>query len=366
MAAVLFSCVVCVVPAAERVVVSERHDFRLVQVGTAVRNPWSIAFLPDGSALVSERGGALYRLRGTTLTPIRGVPEVAAHGQGGLLDIEPHPQFASNRTIFFSFTQQSGRSYGTAVARARLVEDELRGVRVIFRMNRFSSSKLHFGSRISFLPDGTLLVTLGERGERERAQDLRDHGGSVVRIDQEGGVPRDNPFADGSGLPEIFSYGHRNPQGLAVHPTTGVAWSTEHGPRGGDELNIVRRGVNYGWPVISYGREYATNRQVGVGTAAPGMEQPIVHWTPSIAVAGMTFYTGSRFAEWRDNLFVAALAARQLRRLEIAGDRVRHQEVLLQGAIGRIRDVKQDTKGYLWLLTDESRGGIYRLEPIRR
>ena len=350
---------------AERVV-SEQATFRVVRVATGLANPWSIAFLPDGGALVSERPGALLRLDVETgaVRDLDGVPQVAAVGQGGLLDVELHPAFADNRLVYLSYAAGRSGSYATSIARGRLTDSGLEDVEVLFTMNRPSGARLHFGSRLSFGADGMLYATFGERGDRHRAQDPADHAGTIIRLRDDGTVPDDNPFAAGGGAPEVYSFGHRNPQGMAVHPVTGRVWSHEHGPQGGDEINVIEAGVNYGWPVITYGREYRSGAPIGVGTAAPGMAQPVLHWTPSIAPSGMTFYDGDRFPGWRGDLFAGALAGRHLRRVQLDGERAVAEEVLLQGRVGRVRDVKQGPDGMLWLLEDARNASIYRLEPV--
>ena len=345
---------------------SEREVFRIVRVASGLANPWSLAFLPDGSALVSERPGRLLRLdpQTGTLRSLSGVPRVAAIGQGGLLDVEPHPSFAENRLVYLSYAAGRSGRYATSIARGRLTDTGLEDVEVIFTMNRPSGGRIHFGSRLVFGTDGMLYATFGERGERHRAQDPTDHAGTIIRLRDDGGVPADNPFADGSGAaPEVYSFGHRNAQGLAVHPVTGRVWAHEHGPQGGDEVNVISAGVNYGWPVITYGAEYRSGAKIGAGTAAPGMAQPVLHWTPSIAPSGMTFYSGDRFPAWQGDLFAGALAGRHLRRVQLDGERVVAQEVLVRGLVGRVRDVKQGPDGFLWLLEDASRGSVYRLEP---
>ena len=347
-------------------ITSEEHDFRVIEVQSGLRNPWSIAFLPDDSVLVSERAGKLYRLANGSAKPIEitGVPAVYAAGQGGLLDIEPHPDFATNQQLFFSFAEGNASANRTAVARGRLDGTRLRDVEVIFRMNRPGQSKMHFGSRLLFLPDDTLLVTLGERGEMQRAQDPHDHAGSVVRIDTDGNVPSDNPFYGSTrAAAEIYTYGHRNPQGLALQPNSGLVWLNEHGPRGGDEVNILAPGLNYGWPRITYGRDYSGG-EIGIGSAAAGLEQPSIYWTPSIAPSGMTFYSGQRFGKWKDNIFVGVLKGKHLRRLVVQGRTIVHQEELLRDRVGRIRDVKEGPRGNLWVLTDKRNGAILRLEPL--
>lgn len=344
---------------------SEQARFRLVQILDGLHHPWSFAFLPDGAILITERAGSLWLVEGRRVAEVSGVPEVAAVGQGGLLDLALHPEFTANRVVFFSFSDRYRFGLGTAVARARLEGDRLRDVEVIFRMNRSSAGGRHFGSRLAVGPDGLLYVTVGDRGQQDRAQDPNDHAGSVLRVGLDGSIPRDNPFVDGRrGAAELFSYGHRNPQGMTVNPESGDIWLHEHGPQGGDEINIVKPAANYGWPVITYGVNYGTGTPIGESTRKPGMEQPLTHWSPSIAPSGMTFYTGDRFPEWRGDLFVGALAGAHLRRVEVDGDRVVAQEVLLARAVGRIRDVREGPDGHLYLITDERNGGLYRLEAV--
>ena len=343
---------------------SNEHRFQVVPVVTGLEHPWALAFLPDGDLLVTERRGRLLRIGvDGRLHRIEGLPPVAAVGQGGLLDLVLDPGFARNRLLYFSYSEQVGGGLRTAVARAELAGDRLLGLRRIFAMNRASSGGRHFGARLAFLPDGDLLVTVGDRGQRHRAQDPSDHAGSVLRMRPDGTPsPRTAARAIAGAAPEVFTFGHRNAQGLALHPATGEIWIHEHGPRGGDEINILRGGANYGWPVVTYGREYSGPR-IGVGTEAPGMEPPLLHWTPSIAPSGMAFYTGTGFPRWRGDLFVGALAGRHLRRVVVRDGSVVEQEVLLEGSVGRIRDVRQGPAGRLWLLTDERRGALYRLEP---
>jgi glucose/arabinose dehydrogenase len=351
--------------APDAVVRSEQATFRVVPVASGLEHPWGMAFLPDGSVLVTERPGRLRRVRDGVLDPepIEGVPEVYASGQGGLLDVALDPAFASNRTIYLSYAAEGDGGNSTRVARARLGDGRLEDLEVIFIALPLVPSSKHFGSRLAFDPEGLLFITVGERGQGERAQDLGDHNGSVIRLYPDGSVPEDNPFVGTAGArPEIFSYGHRNPQGLAIHPQTGIPWLHEHGARGGDEVNVVRPGVNYGWPVITYGIDYS-GAPIGEGTHKDGMAQPIHYWVPSIAPSGMAFYDGQAFPEWQGDLFVGALRAELLVRLELDGERVVEEERLLEGALGRIRDVAVGPDGYLYLLTDESNGGLYRLEP---
>ena len=343
-------------------VVSEEETFRVVKVTGGLENPWAMAFLPDGRVLVSERPGRLQLLDGGERTEVRGLPDITAVGQGGLLDIALHPQYERNGWIYFSHSGGSRGSMGTRISRARLRGSRLTDVQTIFGMQGGSGAGQHFGSRLAFLPDGTLLFTIGDRGARDRAQDLGDHAGSTLRINDDGSIPADNPFVGRAGaLPEIYTYGNRNAQGMAVQPGTGLVWQHEHGPRGGDEVNIIEAGKNYGWPLITYGEEYFGGK-IG-DTAKRGLEQPLLYWTPSIAPSGMAYYTASAFPNWKGDLFVGALAGRHLRRLEVEGRRVVRQEVLLLDTLGRIRDVRQGPDGYLYLLTDERDGALYRLEP---
>jgi glucose/arabinose dehydrogenase len=330
-------------------------------------HPWAIVFLPDSRLLVIERPGRMRILAkdGKVLPPLAGVPRVFASGQGGLLDLAPDRAFAQNRTLYFCYAEPTGGGARTAVARARLVDEgHLDGVSVIFHQEGPLSTSNHFGCRIAQAPDDNLFVTLGEHFvPRDQAQNLANHLGKIIRIRPDGSVPPDNPFVGKAGAkPEVWSYGHRNPQGLAFHPTTGRLWEHEHGPRGGDEINIIEKGKNYGWPVIGYGVDYSGAR-IHESTHKEGMEQPIWHWTPSIAPSGMSFYTSDLFSNWRGNLFVGALAGEMLVRLELDGEKVTKEERLLQQLHERIRDVRQGPDGALWLATDSSSGRILRMTP---
>ena len=354
--------------AAGEVETSERARFRVEPLVGGLEHPWSLAFLPDGRMLVTERPG---RLRLITADgrlqphPIGGLPAIAASGQGGLLDVVPHPDFARNRWIYFSYVEAGAGGSGTAVARGRLEGDALLATEVLFRLLPKSRTARHFGSRLVFDRAGHLFVTLGDRGDRPRAQDLGDHAGSVIRLGDDGRIPSDNPFVRQPGTrPEIFSFGHRNIQGAALHPVTGRLWTHEHGPQGGDEINIPRAGVNHGWPIITYGVNYGIGTQIGEGTTKPGMGQPVYYWVPSIAPSGMAFYDGAAFPGWQGNLFVGSLKFRQLVRLEIDGERVVHEERLLEDAVGRIRDVRQGPDGLLYLLSDAADGQLVRLVPV--
>ncbi len=344
---------------------SEKQDFRLVTVAEGLEHPWGLAFLPDGGLLVTERPGRLRVIRDGRLdpAPAAGLPDISDGGQGGLLDVALHPDFARNGLIYLSYSAESLFQRGTEVARARFTDGRLTDLEVVLEVGPKSRGGRHFGSRLAFAPDGLFYVTAGERGDPDRAQDLGDLAGSVLRIADDGTVPPDNPFVGRDGVrPEIFSYGHRNPQGLAVHPETGALWAVEHGPRGGDELNLLRPGANYGWPVITYGESYA-GFPIGEGTAKPGLEQPLRYWVPSISPSGLAFYTGEAFPAWRGDLFLGALSGQALVRLELDGERVVREERLLEDLGARVRDVRSGPDGFIYLLTDHPDGKLLRLEP---
>ena len=357
--------------ALDKTYATEETEIRVATVASGLEHPWGLAFLPDGNFLVTERPGFLRIVtpEGRVSDAIYGVPQVVAQGQGGLLDVALDPGFAENRLIYLSYAEKGeGRTNGTAVARGHLtdsVSPQLQDVEVIFRQQPKEDSTLHFGSRLVFDREGHLFIALGERSKanlRTQAQDLDSHLGKVVRIFPDGSVPQDNPFVnEGGALPEIWSYGHRNQQGAALHPETGILWTNEHGPRGGDEINIPQTGKNYGWPVVSQGVNYNLT-PVGSGEkSAPGMEDPVHHWTPSIGVSGMAFYTGDAIPEWKGNLFVGGLARPGLYRLTLDGDNVTGEEVLLADLGKRIRDVRQGPGGALYLLTDAPNGELIRI-----
>jgi aldose sugar dehydrogenase len=335
-------------------------------------HPWGLAFLPDGSALVTERDGRLRHVTsdGVVSEPIEGVPDVDARDQGGLLDVAIDSDFEASRLVYFSFSEagEDGTN-STAVARGVLSDDatELTDVDVLFSQQPKHPSTAHFGGRLVFDDEGHLFITLGERSDEEfrgQAQDLDSHLGKVVRVNLDGSVPEDNPFAGQDGaLPEIWSYGHRNIQGAAINPQTGVLWEVEHGPMGGDEINIVEAGKNYGWPIVSFGVNY-DGTPVGSGESeGAGFEPPIYQWTPVIAPSGMAFYRGRAFPEWEGDLFIGALKETALVRLELDGDNVTHEERILDAAGLRIRDVVEGPDGALYLLTDEDQGEILRISP---
>lgn len=343
---------------------------KVTTVARGLVHPWGLAFLPDGRMLVTERPGRLRIVtNGKLSAPLGGVPRVLAQGQGGLLDVALDPQFAQNRTIYLSYAEPGDDGLaGTAVASARLTDTALQNVKVIYRQQPKVSGGGHFGSRIVFRRDGTMFITQGERMRySEQAQDLKSGLGKVVRINRDGTIPKDNPFVGRNDVrPEIWSYGHRNVQSAVLHPDTGLLWTVEHGARGGDELNQPQAGKNYGWPVISYGREYS-GRAIGQGiTSKPGMEQPVYYWDPVIAPSGMVVYTGNAYPGWKGSIFVGSLTPGGIVRLTLNGNgRVTKEERFL-GELGeRIRDVEQGPDGLLYMLTDDEDGRIVRLERTR-
>jgi aldose sugar dehydrogenase len=339
----------------------------VTEVARGFEHPWGLAFLPDGRMLVTERPGRLVLLErdGKTRRTLGGVPAVWTGGQGGLLGIALSPTFDRDRLVYLSFSEAGEGGAGTAVARGRLGDAALENVEVIWRQTPKVGGSNHWGSRLVFARDGTLYVTTGDRySERARAQDLATTLGKVIRINADGSTPRDNPFVGRAGArPEIWSYGHRNLQGAALHPASGQLWTIEHGARGGDELNRPQAGRNYGWPVITYGVDY-TGFKIGEGTAKDGMEQPLYYWDPVIAPSGATFYTGDAFPDWKGQLFVGSLTPGALVRLQLDGDRVVEEARYLRDA-GRVRDVVQGPDGFLYLLTDASDGRVLRVTPKR-
>jgi glucose/arabinose dehydrogenase len=353
--------------AAAQTVRSEEHSFRVVKVVEGLDHPWSVAFLPDGRMLVTERPGRLRIVsKEGKLEPkaVEGVPRVAAVGQGGLHDVVLHPQFAKNGLIYLAYAARGLEGVGTELARGRFSGGKLEDVQVLFRQSPKGGSDIHFGGRIVFDRAGFLYLTLGERGEQARAQRPDNHHGSVIRLHDDGRVPQDNPFVGKPGWrPEKFDLGHRNQQGAALNPKTGMLWTHEHGPQGGDEINVIRPGRNYGWPVITYGANYGTGTKIGEGAAKAGMEQPIHYWVPSIAPSGMAFYSGDKFPRWQGDLFVGALRDQMLVRLRFDGEKLVREERMLKGVLGRIRDVRTGPDGFVYLLTDENPGVLARLEP---
>ena len=350
-------------------ITSEKHTFRLATLLTGLENPWSVAFLPDGRMLVTERAGRL-RLVGSDFRldpkPIEGLPESVERGQGGLLDVVLHPHYAQNGWIYWAYNAPGPDGWGTALARGKLQGQRMTSVQVLFSMLPKTRSSQHFGGRIVFDKSGMLYLTLGDRGDKDRAQKLDDHAGSVIRLHDDGRVPADTPFVSRAGaLPEKWTLGNRNMQGAALHPQTGELWTHEHGPQGGDEVNVMRPGLNYGWPVITYGVNYGLGTRIGEGQAKPGMVQPIYKWVPSIAPSGMAFVSGSQFPQWQGDLLVGALRGQLLVRLVLDGEKVLREERLLQGRAGRIRDVRMGPDGLVYLLSDGPDGALMRLEPVR-
>jgi glucose/arabinose dehydrogenase len=348
---------------------SSAGQLEVQTIASGLVNPWALAFLADGRMLVTERPGRMRIVSsdGQLSPALKGVPDVWATGQGGLLDVVTDHAFKQNNTIYFCFSERTAGGGRTAVARAKLVDGDaprLDDVKVIFRQQGPLSSGNHYGCRIAQARDGNLFVTLGEHfSHRDEAQNLGNHLGKLIRITPDGTAPNDNPFVGRDGArPEIWSYGHRNEQGLAINPASGEVWEIEHGPRGGDEVNIIGKGKNYGWPVIGYGIDY-NGTKIHASTAKDGMEQPIKYWVPSIAPSGMAFYTGKLFPKWDGSLFTGALAGKMLVRLSLNGNSVTGEERLLQDLNERIRDVRQGPDGALWLLTDNAAGRILRVSP---
>ena len=338
-------------------------------VARNLQNPWGLAFLPDGRMLVTERPGRLRIVGpdGKLSDPVRGLPPIAARGQGGLLDVAPDPNFAQNRLVYLSFAEDRGEGRaGTSVARGRLSQDDgsLEALQVIFRQEPAYTGGNHFGSRLVFDRGGNLFVTTGDRFDlRNQAQNPANHIGKVIHITPEGRPAANNPFLNREDArPEIWSIGHRNLQSAALNPAPGELWTVEHGARGGDEVNIPQKGKNYGWPVISYGVDYS-GAKIGEGTAKAGLEQPVYYWDPSIAPSGMAFYTGDKFPAWRGSILVGALAGRLVSRLETNGNKVTGEERMLQNLGERIRDVRQGPDGFVYLLTDSAQGRILRMRP---
>ena len=343
---------------------STKHRFQLIKVTDGLEHPWSLAFLPDGSMLVTERPGQLRKIINGRLDmkPITGIPPLFANGQGGLLDVALHPRFNENRLVYLSYASPGKGGAATAVARGRLVGNHLEDVEELYVALPRSGGNRHFGSRL-LLADGYLYITAGERGDKDRAQSLDDPAGSILRLHDDGHIPQDNPFVvQPDARPEIYTYGNRNPQGMALERTTGRIYAVEHGPKGGDELNLIEPGVNYGWPVITYGLSYA-GFKIGEGTHKAGMTQPIRYWVPSISPSGLMIYDGDRFPHWHGSFFIGALSGQLLARLEVEQGKVVVEEHLLADWGRRIRDVRQGPDGLIYLLTDHSNGMLLRIEP---
>jgi aldose sugar dehydrogenase len=360
-------------PALPQTFFTAEQPIRVVPVVTGLSHPWSLAFLPDGNMLVTERDGRLRIIRSGMLDPqpIAGVPAVRAAVLGGLLEVALHPRFEQNQLLYLSYTKAGDNNLTTtALARARFDGKSLQDVKEIFVANTWSKSSTNYGGRIAFDRAGLLYLTVGERQEQDRAQNGNDHGGKVLRLRDDGSVPADNPFVGKAGfLPEIYSLGHRSPQGLAVHPETGAIWENEHGPLGGDEVNVILAGRNYGWPLVTFGTDYDGSK-ISEQTTRPDLEPPFIYFIPSIAISGLTFYTGDRFPAWKGNLFVGAMfegrtrGTGHLRRITInAQGRPIQREPLLIELRQRIRDVRQGPDGLLYVLTDEDNGMLLRIEP---
>jgi glucose/arabinose dehydrogenase len=345
----------------------QAQTLRPVDVARGLDHPWSLAFLPDGRMLVTERAGRLriVAAAGQVSPPVAGLPPVAASGQCGLLDVVLDPRFAENQRIYWSYAEAGEGGNSTAVARGRLQDGRVDEVQLLFRQQPKVASSQHCGGRLVFARDGRLFVTLGDRFSRkEDAQNLANHLGKIVRIEADGRVPADNPFAGRPGAAaEIWSLGHRNVQGAALHPDTGELWASEHGPQGGDEINLIEGGRNYGWPLLTFGRNYGTGTRIGEEGPKPGFEQPLKTWVPiSIAPSGMAFLTSERYPGWKGSLFIGALRDQALHRLTLEGRRVVADERLLTNLNERIRDVRQGPDGWLYILTDSPDGRVIRLE----
>lgn len=345
----------------------EDHAYRVVTVVEGLEHPWSVAFLPGGDLLVTERPGRLRIVRNGQLDPtaISGVPDVWARGQGGLMDVVLHPDFEQNRWVYLTYSKPGpAQTATTAVVRGRFDGSVLTDVEEIFEADAYGTGRVHFGSRLAFDDRGHVFVSIGDRGQEQQAQNTANHQGTIVRLHDDGRIPDDNPFVGRSDvLPEIWAVGIRSPQGLAFRPGTDELWESEHGPRGGDELNRIRAGANYGWPVISWGIDY-DGTPVGQGLReAPGMEQPVHYWVPSIATSGLSFYDGTEFPGWRGSAFVGGLAGTHLARLGLDGDEVVEREILLSEMGQRIRDVRQGPDGLLYVLVDSGRAPLWRIEP---
>jgi len=347
---------------------SEEATFRVVQTVDSLENPWGVDWLPDGRTLITERGGTMYLVDGNQRTALSGVPDVWAENQGGLLDVAVAPDYEDSGWIYFTYSKKEGETGGTVLSRAKLDGTSLTSVEEVYRQTPFLEPDYHFGSRISFHEDGTMYVTLGERGQRrEETVDIPTPTasvGTIVRLNMDGSVPEDNPFVGSDeGLDEVYSYGHRNQQGMAVHSETGEVWQTEHGPHGGDELNLVEAGNNYGWPDVSYGDTYSDQTPIG-GETAPGITDPVEYWDPSPAFSGMTIYAGEQFPDWQGDFLLGALAHQKILRVDVSDGEVTEEEELIRNEIGRIRDVVTGPDGNVYVLTDMPNGGLYRLEPV--
>ena len=371
----------------ENDITSEELNFRIVQIVENLEHPWAIGWLPDGRMLVTERPGRMHLIDGNNITRLSNLPPIhyqedqrtAPQGgsQAGLLDLVVHPDYDTNGWIYFTYSSpgdadgvSARRATGTALARAKLNSDatDLTDLQVLYTMMPRTQPGRHYGSRIVFPGDGTVIFSIGDRGLRYPSQDLTNPAGSMIRLLQDGGAAPDNPFVGmtpGNLRPEIYSFGHRNNQGLAINPANGDIWATNHGPSGGDLLYKIEKGNNYGWPQVSFGREYSTGEHIGIGRQAPGVTHPAHVWEESMAPSGLAFYNGEVFSAWNGNLFAGSLLKQEVYRFEFENGQPVLKEALVTQKIGRIRDVRQGPDGYIYLATDEGNGGIYRLEPVR-
>ncbi len=350
---------------AEKIYKSEKESYLIETLVGGLEYPWAIEFITNKKILITERPGRLRIYENGELSaPIKGLPSIKAERQGGLLDIALDPDFSKTKMLFLSYSAGNIFGIGTEVASANLVDNELKDVKVLFRALPKSKGGLHFGSRMLLTNDNSLYITLGDRGEMKRAQDISDHAGSLIRINKDGSVPENNPFIhDPKAKSEIYTYGNRNIQGIALNPKTNEVWTVEHGPQGGDELNLMKSGINFGWPEITYGVNYITGTKISEETHKSGMSQPIYYWAPSIATSSLLFYSGDKFPNWKGNAFVSSLKFGQLARLEIVNNKVIKEERLINGAVGRIREVKEGPDGYLYILIDDTDGKLLRLKP---
>lgn len=344
---------------------SEKLTFQLDRIAK-LEKPWGMTFLPSGDMLVTQKSGTLHIIRDGRLLKktVKGLPVIKENWQGGLLDVAIDPDFANNRLIYLSYVAKDKDGYGTEVLRGRLSKDKLKDVEVIFKALPKQGGGRHFGSRLIFDNDGYLYISLGDRGHRPNGQDLTTHAGSLIRINSDGSIPSNNPFVKASGVrPEIYTYGNRNIQGMTLHPDTGEVWTHEHGPQGGDEVNLMKAGKNYGWAEITYGVNYGIGTKIGDGTEREDVTPPIHYWIPSIAPSGMTFYDGDLFPEWKNNLFVGSLKFRQLVRLTLEKNKVVAEERIDLRKYGRVRDVRQGPDGRLYFLAGGGKGGVFRMSP---
>ena len=351
---------------ADEIYRSEKHSFSIETVVDGLEYPWSMEFASDGKILITERPGRLRIFENGELSaPVKGLPKIKSEGQGGLLDIALDADFINNKILFLSYTAGNFSGIGTEVSSAKLVNNQLKELKLLFKALPKSRGGRHFGSRLLLTNDNSLYITLGDRGEMKRAQNINDHAGSLIRIGKDGEIPNDNPFIKRSDAKkEIYTYGNRNIQGIALNPATHDIWTVEHGPQGGDELNLMKSGTNYGWPVITYGVNYGTGTQIGEGTHKDGMVQPVYYWIPSIATSSLLFYSGKKFPNWKENIFVSSLKFGQLARLVMTDNIVMIEERLINGAFGRIREIKEGSDGLLYILIDDANGKILKLKPV--